>query len=742
MSAAPDRELPVTVTRVAGVVAFVVTLTLPLGYFSAGYTALSSKANTEAAVARSIVSRLISSGPDTWKFQQYRLTHMLTHDLGETGEGLARVLDIDGNLVIEVGKNPDSPVLRRTTSLYDSGQVVGRVELSHSLRGLVLGTALAALLGLALAAAVFVALRVLPLRALRRAMDALSREKERAEVTLRSIGDGVITTDALERIEFLNPVAEKLTGWSSEDARNRPLNEVFRLVNELTDEPLASPMQKALAEKRIVALENQAALVQRNGHRLSIEDDAAPILDGAGNVLGGVLVFHDVSKARELTQQLTWQASHDSLTGLINRAEFEVNLEHALHTARNEAKRHVLCYIDLDQFKIVNDTCGHSAGDALLKQVAQLLQSKVRARDTLARLGGDEFGVLLEACPMEQGQRIISELLAAVGEYRFTWEGKVFSIGASIGVAPVTTKSLSVSTLLADVDAACYSAKEGGRNRMHVLRYEDVEQTPQREQMGWVSIIHEAIELNRFVLYYQPYLRLSAGSRGGTHIEVLLRMLDAKGELIPPGKFIPAAERYNVMTQIDRWVIRKVFENASRLGNSFEGKLTCAVNLSGQSLSDPYCAAFILEQARIHKIDCSGFNFEITETAAINQLHEAIKFIKLLKTHGFGFALDDFGSGLSSFGYLKNLPVDMLKIDGALIRGIATDKVAHTMVSAIDEIGHSMGLLTVAEMVDSAEVLKALRSIGVDYAQGYLIAKPAPLFSPALASVLPRVAGI
>lgn len=739
--AAHANGLTRTVTWIAGSTAAIVALALPIVYHDSSRGALAAHVQTRVDMTGELVSNYVGGNPDLWMFEAIRLTELIQRRTPTLRDEYVRVIDPAGATVLSVGSELPRFRLVRSTPIFDSGAEVARLEVSQSTIALWLGTVLAAVGGLLLASGTFVALRTFPLRALHRAVTALEDEMNRAEVTLRSIGDAVITTDALERIEFLNPVAEQLTGWRAEDAKHRPLREVFQLVNELTDESLESPLQKAIAEKRIVPLANQAALIRRDGRRVPIEDNAAPILDSARNVLGGVLVFHDVSAARELKHQLSWQASHDSLTGLINRAEFEINVEHALHTARHEAKRHVLCYIDLDQFKIINDTCGHSAGDALLKQVAQLLKSRVRERDTLARLGGDEFGLLLEACPLEQGIRIVSELLAAVGELRFAWEQKSFSIGASIGVAPVTSRSVSVSTLLADADAACYSAKEAGRNRMHVLRYEDIEHAPHREQMGWVSKIREALEQNRFVLYYQPYLRLSAGNRGGTHFEVLLRMTDEKGELIPPGTFIPAAERFNVMSQIDRWVIRKVFENASRLGDRFTGELTCAINLSGQSLSDPDVAAFILKQASIHKIDCSSFCFEITETAAINHLHEAIRLIEQLKARGFRFALDDFGSGLSSFGYLRNLPVNTLKIDGALVRDVAKDPVVHTMVSAIREIGRSMNLEVVGEMVDSAEVLEKLRSIGVDFAQGYLIAKPAPLFQPEPVSIRSRVAG-
>ncbi|HXG44962.1 MAG TPA: EAL domain-containing protein [Gemmatimonadales bacterium] len=554
----------------------------------------------------------------------------------------------------------------------------------------------------------------------------LFEEKERAEVTLGSIGDGVIRTDAEGLIEYLNTVAEQLLGCRLASVAGRPIDHVITLANETTREPLENPVRICLRERRMVGRSGQSLLIRPDGREFAIDDSAAPIRDHEGRVIGAVMVFHDVSRARTLARQLAHQASHDSLTGLVNRHEFERRLSRIISRAREEASTHALCYLDLDQFKVVNDTCGHVAGDELLRRLAQALQKKVRRRDTLARLGGDEFGVLLEHCPPDQATRVAHELLAAIQEFRFVWEGKPFTLGVSIGVVTITSESENLAAVLRDADAACYAAKERGRNRVHCYEPNDAVLALRQGEMQWVTRITQALEEHRFRLYGQPIVPLAGRPSERSRCEVLIRLLQPDGTLVAPGAFIPAAERYNLMGQVDRWVIREVVALYARHRHR-PWKPIASINLSGASLSDPGLLAFVRDQLARHELSPDTLCFEITETAAIANLGQAAHFIRELKALGCWFALDDFGSGMSSFAYLQSLPVDALKIAGAFIRHIEHDPVEYAMVEAINRVGHVMRLRTVAEGVESVGTIATLRRIGVDYAQGFALGEPIPL---------------
>ena len=735
----PEPKMVRTVSAMALAIAVTVFLLLPVGYFVIGFADRTAHARTRADITAVLLTDHISTNPKLWMFQAVRINDLIVrHTPGLVNEHV-HVRDAQGRLVAAVGSGGrdvhglmsrnEWAAHEQTAILYDAGQPVGKLSVIWPLAPLLVGTALAAGIGFLLGLVTYMVLRVLPLRALNRALETLSDEKERAEVTLHSIGDAVVTTDAEARVSYLNPVAEQLSGWSSAEAFGKPIEQVLTLVNEVTEEAVPNPLRQALASQSVVPLARETLLVRRDGTRVPIDDNAAPIRAAEGGILGGVLVFHDVSVARRLTSALSWQASHDALTGLVNRAEFERRARRAVEGAVAEGRRHVLCYLDLDQFKLVNDTCGHTAGDNLLMQLAQVLQARLREGDTLARLGGDEFGVLIQDCAIEKGQDIAAGLLAALSDFRFSWKDKVFMVSASIGLVPLTSASQSFVKLLSDADAACYRAKELGRNRVHVGGRDLTDELKHREQMIWVSRINRALESNRFTLYYQPYFALAAKAGEGAYMEILLRMVGENGELVPPGAFIPAAERYNVMTAVDRWVVREVFRNASRIARKFGDEFVCSINLSGQSLGDPRTLEFIRAQSAEHGISPTRFCFEITETAAVNEMSRAVSLINELKAMGFKFALDDFGTGMSSFGYLKNLPVDLLKIDGAFVREIARDEVSRSMVTAMVQIGHSMGLGTVAEFVDSEAVLGVLRDIGASYAQGYHVGKPAPLFA-------------
>ncbi|MCW5314324.1 EAL domain-containing protein [Nostoc sp. KVJ3] len=555
--------------------------------------------------------------------------------------------------------------------------------------------------------------------------EALFHEKELAQVTLHSIGDAVITTDAMGKIEYFNPVAEMLTGWNQQEAQGLPLIEVFRIFHETTREPAENPVEKALKSGQIVGLANHTVLMTRDDSEIAIDDSAAPIRDRYNQIVGAVMVFHDVTQNRNLSRQLSWQASHDSLTGLVNRHEFEQSLEQAVISARTQNLQHALCYLDLDQFKIVNDTCGHAAGDELLRQVTTLLQTKIRQTDVLARLGGDEFGVLLYQCSLEKAIGVSNILRETIQEFRFVWQDNVFSIGVSIGLVEIKADSENRVNLLSHADAACYAAKNKGRNRVHIFQSDDEELLQQRGEMQWVGRINKALAENRFCLYSQPIAAITSTATPENHYEILLRLRDEKGNIVAPMAFIPAAERYNLMPTIDRWVISTLFKHWSLVAN--DSKNIYAINLSGTSINDEKFIDFLHQQFSLYQVPPELICFEITETVAITNLTKASQFIRELQQCGCRFALDDFGSGMSSFAYLKTLPVDYLKIDGGFVKNIIENSVDDAMVEAITRIGHVMGLKMIAEFVENDAILQRVKALGVDYAQGFGVAKAHPI---------------
>jgi diguanylate cyclase (GGDEF)-like protein/PAS domain S-box-containing protein len=553
--------------------------------------------------------------------------------------------------------------------------------------------------------------------------EALFREKESAQITLQSIGDGVVTTNAASVIDYINPVAEQLTGWRLEDAMGKPVEDIFRAFHEETCEPLENPLTVAIRRARAIKSVRPMLLIRRDGNELYVESTAAPIRDGAGRTSGGVLVFHDVSESRELNRRLSYHASHDLLTGLVNRREFENRLERALKSAKARESSYALCYLDLDQFKIVNDSCGHSAGDALLGQVGALLKSKVRWRDTLSRLGGDEFGVLLESCSLDEAMRMAETLREAVRNFRFTWEERVFRLGASVGVVPITMENEDVASVISAADSACQAAKEQGRNRVHSFAENDIELMRRRREMQWAARINAALEEGRFELFRMAIQPLQKPETGA-HYELLLRMRDEAGRIVAPDNFIVAAERYGITPNIDRWVIENAFRWLVSEADERERLAMCSINLSGQSLGDDKFLPFVIDQFQRSGLDASKICFEITETAAVASFSQANRFIQALKELGCKFALDDFGTGLSSFGYLKHFPVDYLKIDGSFVREILHDPIDREMVRSINEIGHLTGKQTIAEFAENAEIIQMLTSIGVDFAQGYGVSQP------------------
>ncbi len=561
---------------------------------------------------------------------------------------------------------------------------------------------------------------------------ALFQEKELAQITLESIGDAVITTDAAGLIEYLNPMAEQITGWRAAQAKGMPLAEVFKTLNETTRQPGENLIERVRSSGRVMGLAYPTLLIARDGTEYAIDNSAAPICDRDSQMIGTVIVFRDVTQHHFLARKLTWQASHDPLTGLVNRRGFEQRLAEAITSAQETSQQHMLCYLDLDQFKVVNDTCGHMAGDELLRQLAARLQNLVRTSDLLARLGGDEFGIILHQCPLEAAQQIGNNIQETIRDFPFIWQDKTFAIRASIGLVAITSDSGDLNSVLSAADSACYAAKDSGRDRVHVYQADDRELAQQRGERQWVTRILKALDENRLCLYHQaivpildPALPIPPAIG---HSEILLRMISETGEIVPPMAFIPAAERYGLMPALDRWVIRTFFANYSRhvqeqiLIPAAEHLYT--INLSGASINDEQFLPFLKEQLALHQISPQTICFEITETAAITNLGRAVLLINELKAIGCYFALDDFGSGMSSFAYLKNLPVDYLKIDGNFVKDIVSDPIDSAMVECINRIGHVIGIRTIAEFVENEVILAKLLELGVDFAQGYGIAQP------------------
>lgn len=559
----------------------------------------------------------------------------------------------------------------------------------------------------------------------------LEAGQERAWSALRGLQEGVIATDAGGRIVFVNPAAERLTGWPEQVAVGRPMHEVYRVIDEHTRAALDYIDAPGGANGDTEDPGRSAVrLVRRDGEETSVHDSLSRLQDDAGQSTGYAVVFHDVSELRALAQKLSWQASHDSLTGLVNRRELEHRLSQLLESSHGQGRQHILLYIDLDNFKTVNDSCGHAAGDELLRSLTTLMGTKIRGSDTLARVGGDEFAALLESCPLDQGLRIANGIREIVRDFRFVWEGKSFTVGTSIGLVPIDASSGSIADVLTAADACCYEAKNKGRDRVQVHR---PQQTVQREagEPPMISRISNAFENGDFVLY-QQHIHPLKKAVSSPHFEVLVRLRSEDGELIPPMAFIPAAERYNLLTAIDRFVITellRVLSARSRSGNAAIAPDAgmYSVNLSGPSIDDSSFPDFFRRQLERYPVPPSLLCFEVTETTAISNLTKAAELMHELKGIGCRFALDDFGIGMSSFAYLKYLPVDFLKIDGTFVKDMASDEMDCAIVEAINRIAHILGMQTVAEIVEDQTTLDLLRGLGVDYAQGYHIARPEPL---------------
>lgn len=548
------------------------------------------------------------------------------------------------------------------------------------------------------------------------------KNKERNQVLYDHSPTMFFTLSDTGEIINVNNYGASLLGYPIDELIGKYLQDITH-----TDEKdKASDKLKACVTDKQEVQRWESIKVCKDGSFLNVKETANMIKDEDTGDYNIALVCEDITKAKSLHEQLSYQASHDSLTKLINRKEFNHRLQIAIETARSDKTSHALCYLDLDQFKVINDTCGHVAGDNLLQQLSLVMQKHVSKRDILARLGGDEFGLLLMYCESEWALGVINKLHAAIEEFIFQWEDKSFRVGSSIGIAFIDESTEDIEEILKKADAACFAAKDSGRNRIHVYEDNDIIMARRRGEIQWISKIHTAFEKNLFSLNVQEITPICVRD-DGDHYEVLIRMIGENGEIIPPGAFLPAAERYNLASKIDRWVIESTFQWLLDHPDRLDNLALCSINLSGNSLCDKEFLEFVIHIFNATEIPAHKICFEITETAAIANLSRATEFITKIKEFGCLFALDDFGSGLSSFAYLKNLPVDILKIDGLFVKDIANDSVDYAMVKSINEIGHVMGKLTVAEFVEDKAICNKLKEIGVDYAQGYYFSKPHPI---------------
>jgi len=566
----------------------------------------------------------------------------------------------------------------------------------------------------------------------RQLSDSFYHERERAEVTLRSIGDAVLTIDPNGEITYMNPVAERMLGVAAHVAQGQQINDVVKLVDAHSQEEVDNPLDlfSGHSEDPAAAGSSRLLMLGDDEEPIAVDVTYSRLSDNRGESLGSVMVIRDVSSESALKEQLSYQASHDPLTGLYNRTKFEAEIKKAIETCSLETSiGHALCYMDLDQFKIVNDTCGHMAGDQLLKKLAQVLQNRVRESDVLARLGGDEFGLLLLNCDLENAVEIADSLRLAVGQFIFTWEGKTFDIRMSIGVVAMHDPHMTHAELMSAADVACYIAKESGRDVVHAYRPEDQMVAEHHDLMLWSQKIQDALRGDNFYLMLQTMMPLLPSQQSIQIQEFLLRIRMEDDSVITPDVFIPAAERYGLMKSIDLWVIDNALKIISEVQDESEDSMTYlfSINLSGQSVGDPDIADRILEKLDEYKVDAGKLMLEVTETAAIANFTVAREFINRLSDAGCRFALDDFGAGLSSFGYLKELHVDFLKIDGQFVKGMSKDSIDRMMVNNITHLGYGLGLYVIAEFVEDQETEQLLREIGVHFAQGYHIQKPATI---------------
>ena len=557
---------------------------------------------------------------------------------------------------------------------------------------------------------------------------SLSRSKRQAQYTLESIAEGVITTDNDGLIDYMNQAAETLIGTNRDDATGHRIGELFTLVDDADRRPLGDPVERSLAMRRRVNMGRRAVMVTTDGeHEHSVEITASPIRGPGSSISGTVVVFHDVGEIRGLTRRMSYQATHDPLTGLINRREFERRLDEAMDDAHAEEAIHMLFYMDLDRFKAVNDSCGHLAGDNMLREVANLIKEQVRDSDFVGRLGGDEFGALLIGCPIEKARQIATDICNAIADYRFVWKDKIFNIGISIGLVEISHISGTLQDVMSAADSACYVAKQQGRGQVHVYSARDEAVARERGDIQWLRRLQSALHEDRFTLAVQPILAMAGGVDSGPAMEVLIRLPDGQGRVADTAEFLRPAERYQLMPQIDRWVVNAALTAIASGEIKLPGGRSCALNLSGQTLGDESFLSFVVEALDRSGVSPSSICFEVTEASILSNVQHAQRFIEVLHGIGCEFSLDDFGSGMGSFSNLKHLPIDYLKIDGTYTRNLRADQVNQEMVTAMIKLARTMQFRIVAEEVEHQDDFDWLRDVGVDFVQGHFVDPPTAL---------------
>ncbi len=557
---------------------------------------------------------------------------------------------------------------------------------------------------------------------------SLSRSKRQAQYTLESISEGVITTDNDGRIDYLNLSAEALIGTNRDDAAGHRVGELFTLVDDADRRPLGDPVERCLAMRRRVNMGRRAVMINTDDEQEhSVEITASPIRGPGNSISGAVVVFHDVSEIRGLTRKMSYQATHDPLTGLINRREFERRLDEAMDSAHADEAVHMLFYMDLDRFKAVNDSCGHLAGDNMLREVAGLIKEEVRDSDYVGRLGGDEFGAILIGCPIEKSRQIATDICNAVADYRFVWKDKIFNIGISVGLVEISHISGTIQDVMSAADSACYVAKQQGKGQVHVYSARDEAIARERGDIQWLRQLQTALHEDRFELAVQPILAMSGAGDSGPSVEILIRLPDKHGRSPDTAEFLRPAERYQLMPQIDRWVVNAALTAISGGELKLGGNRSCAINLSGQTLADEQFLGFVVEALDRSGVAPASVCFEVTEKAILGNLQQAQRFIEVLHGIGCEFSLDDFGSGLGSFSSLKHLPIDYLKIDGNYTRNLRSDLVNQEMVGAMIKLARTMQFRIVAEQVEHQDDFDWLRDVGIDFIQGHFVDPPAML---------------
>lgn len=556
----------------------------------------------------------------------------------------------------------------------------------------------------------------------------LLRGRAQAQVTLESLSEGVITTDTRGHIDYMNAAAEKLAGANREQAIGKAFSEVVKLIDEGDKRDLGDPVSRVLSMGKRVSMGRRALLLPIDGSgEISIDATASPITKPDGEVSGVAIILRDVGELRGLAREMSYQASHDALTGLVNRREFERQVNIAVDAAKTEGTHHVLCYMDLDRFKAVNDTCGHIAGDNMLREVAGLLREEVRDSDVVGRIGGDEFAMLLVGCPLDKARQIAEDVCSSVRNYRFTWQDRIFEIGISIGLVEINQPVTSLEEVLSAADSACYVAKQEGRGRVHIYSARDAQTAMQRGDVHWLRKLQTAIRDSRFELFVQPIISVAGRIPRGPAVEVLLRMRDEDNVLVAPGEFLRTAERYHLIGTLDRWVVQTTLAAIAGGTIRLPDERSVTINISGQTMAEDEFLDFVVEALDHSHVDPGKICFEVTEPAVLRNAEHARRFIGVLHGMGCSFALDDFGSDVGSLASLKGLQLDFLKLDGVYTRNLANDSISQEVVSSVTRLARAVGFKVIAEQVEDQSSFDGLRDLGVNFIQGNFVEAPRAL---------------